>query len=120
MRLVAGDAAERYPTALTVGDVARIFKGRAIAAGLKARLISGHSARVGATQDLLAKNFSGAAILRQGRWKTERMVIRYGQRIIAGQSAMAQLLRTEDAAVERNTSAAEDSARDASQLPNVE
>lgn len=108
----AMESQERYPTALSDRDVARIFKRRAAAAGLDAVLISGHSTRVGPTQDLLANNFSGAAIMRQGRWKTERMVIRYGQRIAAGQSAMAQLLRAENAAVDRDAKAIEDTARD--------
>jgi integrase len=84
-----------YPNPLTGNDVARIFKRRALAAGVKdAQAISGHSTRVGATQDLLAAQFSGAAIMQQGRWKSERMVIRYGQRIAARQSAMAQLLQS--------------------------
>lgn len=104
---------ERYPTALTDGDVARIFKRRAIAAGLKdAMLISGHSTRVGPAQDLLAKNFSGAAIMRQGRWKSERMVIRYGARITAGQSAMAQMLRVTDPAVDEDSDPSDTAKRD--------
>jgi integrase len=84
----------RYPRALTDGDIARIFKRRARAAGLKdATRVSGHSTRVGAAQDLLAENFSVAAVMQQGRWKSERMVVRYGERLAAGQSAMAQLLK---------------------------
>ena len=83
----------RFPRALTDGDVARIFKRRARAVGLDATFISGHSARVGATQDLLAGNFSAAAVMKQGRWKSERMVMRYGERIEAGRGAMAQLLK---------------------------
>jgi hypothetical protein len=31
--------------------------------------------------------------MQQGRWKSERMVVRYGERLAAGQSAMAQLLK---------------------------
>lgn len=83
---------DQYPRPLTDGDIARIFKRRARAAGLDAALISGHSTRVGATQDLLAGNFSAAAVMKQGRWKSERMVMRYGESVEAGRGAMAQLL----------------------------
>ena len=83
----------RYPRPLTDGDIARIYKRRARAAGIDPTLISGHSMRVGATQDLLAGNFSAAAVMKQGRWKSERMVMRYGENIEAGRGAMAQLLK---------------------------
>lgn len=86
---------ERYPTALSAGDVARIFKRRARAAGIDPAQISAHSTRVGATQDLLQAGFSAAAIMQQGRWRSERMVVRYGEHIAAGHSAMAQLLAAE-------------------------
>ncbi len=88
----------RYPRPLTDGDIARIFKRRARAAGIDAALISGHSTRVGATQDLLAGNFSAAAVMKQGRWKSERMVMRYGENIEAGRGAMAKLLKQRRAA----------------------
>jgi len=83
--------ADKYQTALSDRDIARIFKQRALQAGLAAELISGHSTRVGAAQDLMAANFSGAEIMRQGRWKTERMVIRYSESLSAGRGAMARL-----------------------------
>lgn len=83
--------ADRYAKPLSDRDVARIFKQRALQAGMDPALISGHSTRVGAAQDLIAANFSGAEIMRQGRWKTERMVIRYGESLQAGRGAMAQL-----------------------------
>ena len=83
--------ANRYDTPLSDRDIARIFKQRALQAGLAPELISGHSTRVGAAQDLMAANFSGAEIMRQGRWKTERMVIRYSESLSAGRGAMARL-----------------------------
>lgn len=83
---------DRYRAPLSDRDVARIFKQRALAAGLDPERISGHSTRVGAAQDLLAANFSGAEIMRQGRWKSERMIVRYGESLSAGRSAMAQLM----------------------------
>lgn len=74
-------------------DVARIFKRRSIQAGLPADTISGHSTRVGAAQDLIENNFSTAAIMISGGWKTERMVVQYGRKLAAGRNAMAQLQR---------------------------
>jgi integrase len=41
--------------------------------------ISGHSIRVGATQDLLALNIDLASVMQAGRWKTKRMPMRYGE-----------------------------------------
>ncbi len=83
--------ADRYANPLSDRDVARIFKERALQAGIDPTLVSGHSTRVGAAQDLIAANFSGAEIMRQGRWKTERMVIRYSESLQAGRGAMARL-----------------------------
>lgn len=85
--------ADRYDTALSDRDVARIFKQRALGAALDPERISGHSTRVGAAQDLLAANFSAAEIMRQGRWKSERMIVRYGESLSAGRGAMARLLK---------------------------
>lgn len=31
--------------------------------------------------------------MRQGRWKTERMIVRYGENLSAGRGAMARMLR---------------------------
>lgn len=82
---------ETYDKALSDRDVARIFKARALAAGLDAALVSGHSTRVGATQDLMANNYSSAEIMRQGRWKSERMIARYSESLAAGRGAMARM-----------------------------
>jgi site-specific recombinase XerD len=51
---------------------------------------SGHSLRVGATQDLLALNEGLPAIMHTGRWKDARMVEHYGRHLLAGRSAMAR------------------------------
>jgi integrase len=83
---------DRYDTPLSDRDVARIFKRMAFNAGIDPERISGHSTRVGAAQDLLAANFSPAEIMRQGRWKSERMIMRYGENLSAGRGAMAQLM----------------------------
>jgi site-specific recombinase XerD len=51
---------------------------------------SGHSLRVGATQDLLALNEGLPAIMHTGRWKDARMVEHYGRHMLVGRSAMAR------------------------------
>lgn len=83
----------KQPTAtgaLTEREVSRIFKARAAAAGLDVAGISAHSTRVGPAQDLLAAGFGVPEIQQQGRWKNPAMVVRYGERIEAGRSAMAK------------------------------
>jgi hypothetical protein len=52
--------------------------------------ISGHSARVGAAQDLLALNISLASVMQTGRWKDTRMPMRYAERVLATRGGMAQ------------------------------
>ena len=76
--------------------VARTFKHMARAAALPGELvehISGHSTRVGATQDMVAEGIGMAAIQHAGRWKTTAMVNRYGERLLARRSGAAQLAR---------------------------
>jgi integrase len=41
--------------------------------------LSGHSARVGGAQDLLALNIDMASVMQTGRWKDTRMPMRYGE-----------------------------------------
>lgn len=52
--------------------------------------ISGHSARVGMAQDLVAAGFELPAVMQAGRWKTSAMVARYSERLNAQQGAVAQ------------------------------
>jgi integrase/recombinase XerD len=52
--------------------------------------ISGHSIRVGATQDLAALNIDVAAITQAGGWKSTRLPLQYAENIGAAKSAMAQ------------------------------
>jgi hypothetical protein len=40
------------------------------------RQVSGHSIRVGATQDMLALNIDLASVMQAGRWKTTAMPMR--------------------------------------------
>ena len=78
------------------GQVARIFKAMARDAGLAPSVVdglSGHSARVGAAQDMIAAGIELPAILQAGRWKSTAMVNRYGERLLARRSGAAQLAR---------------------------
>ena len=65
-------------------------------AGLPAAVVqglSGHSARVGAAQDMIAAGIELPAILQAGRWKSTAMVNRYGEQLLARRSGAAQLAR---------------------------
>ena len=72
----------------------RIYKRMARRAGLPddvADTLAGHSTRVGAVQDMIACGIELPAILQSGRWKSARMVQRYGERLLARRSGAAQL-----------------------------
>ena len=78
------------------GEVSRIYKRMARDAGLPSELveqISGHSTRVGATQDMVAAGIGTSSVVQTGGWKTSRMVHRYAERVLAQQSGAAQLAR---------------------------
>ncbi len=77
-------------------QIPRILKRMARRAGLPDDLaagLSGHSARVGAAQDMIASGIELPAILQAGRWRTTAMVNRYGDRLLARRSGAAQLAR---------------------------
>ena len=66
--------------------------------GLKAsevKRISGHSARVGAAQDLLALNMDLPSVMQAGRWRDTRMPMRYGEKVLAGRGAMARAAKSQ-------------------------
>ena len=89
----------RIGGALPPGQVSRIFKTMARAAGLPEAVVgglSGHSARVGATQDMVAAGIEMPAILQAGRWRSTAMVNRYSERLLANRSGAAQLARVQD------------------------
>jgi site-specific recombinase XerD len=52
--------------------------------------VSGHSIRIGATQDLLALNIDLASVMQAGRWKSTAMPMRYGEEVLAGRGGMAR------------------------------
>ena len=77
-------------------QVPRIFKAMAREAGLPEVIVgglSGHSARIGAAQDMIAAGIELPAILHAGRWRSTGMVNRYGERLLAKRSGAAQLAR---------------------------
>ena len=81
---------------LGASEVSRIFKRMARDADLPIEVveqISGHSTRVGATQDMVASGITMPAIMNAGRWKTTAMVHRYCERLLARRSGAAQLAR---------------------------
>jgi hypothetical protein len=59
------------------------------------RRISGHSARVGAAQDLLALNIDLASVMQAGRWKDTRMPMRYGEKVLASRGGMARAAKSQ-------------------------
>jgi integrase/recombinase XerD len=78
---------------LEVNSVAEIFKRVAAFVGMDPKDVegvSGHSVRVGATQDLLALNIDLASVMQAGRSKSARMPMRYGEHIFAARGGMAR------------------------------
>jgi integrase len=78
---------------LSVDGVAQAFKRVGKWIGMPAEdvaQVSGHSIRVGATQDLLALNIDLASVMQAGRWKTNRMPTRYGEHVLAARGGMAR------------------------------
>jgi integrase len=57
--------------------------------------ISGHSARVGAAQDLLALNIDLSSVMQAGRWKDTRMPMRYGEKVLASRGGMARAAKSQ-------------------------
>ena len=79
---------------LDPSQVPRIYKTMALCAGLPDDVVdtlAGHSTRIGAVQDMIACGIELPAILQAGRWKSTRMVQRYGERLLARRSGAAQL-----------------------------
>lgn len=79
---------------LEAGEVARLFKAMARAAGLsieEAAGISGHSSRVGAAQDMVRHGVDLPAIMQAGGWRSPGMVARYTRRIEARRSGAVKL-----------------------------
>jgi integrase len=89
-------AGSKRRTRLTPQSVAIVFKRIARTLSLPdldPQYVSSHSARIGATQDLVEDGASDAAIMRDAGWKTPRMVGMYSRGAKAKQGAMASRLR---------------------------
>ncbi len=56
---------------------------------------TGHSAKVGAAQDLLALNMDLPSVMQAGRWRDTRMPMRYGEKVLAGRGAMARAAKAQ-------------------------
>ena len=79
---------------LDAGDVARVIKRRAKAAGVDPETVgqlSGHSSRIGAAQDLVAADLGVAEVMQAGGWKSPAMVARYTEHLQARRGAMSKL-----------------------------
>ncbi len=79
---------------LDPGDVARVFKQMAAAAGDAPEAVagvSGHSSRVGAAQDQVRHGVELPAVMQAGGWTTPTMVARYTARLDARRSGAAKL-----------------------------
>ncbi|TXN81102.1 tyrosine-type recombinase/integrase [Methylobacterium sp. WL8] len=77
---------------LGAAEVSRVFRDLAVTAGLKlTRLPSGHSTRVGATQDMFAAGFELLEVMQAGSWKTPAMPARYGEPLRAQRGAARKL-----------------------------
>ncbi len=85
----------RVGGALDAGEVARVFKGMAAAAGVPAdqvARISAHSSRIGAAQDMAASGrIELPAIMQAGGWRSPQMVALYTRKQVARQSGAAKL-----------------------------
>jgi integrase len=89
-RLIGRD---KVGSILNPGSVSPIFKRVAQWIGMPERSVarvSGHSTRVGATQDLAALDIDLAAITQAGGWKSARMPLQYAEKINAARSGMAR------------------------------
>jgi integrase len=88
----------RVGARLQVDSIAQAFKRVAKFVGMtsdETRDVSGHSIRVGATQDMLALNIDLASVMQAGRWKTTAMPMRYGEDIQAGLGGMARTAKAQ-------------------------
>src|SRR3982074_2740647 len=89
----AGIAKRSRPESNPWSAVARILKRAGQYAGLApdaVAALSGHSLRVGTTQDLLALNQEMPGVMQAGRWKTPAMSAHYGAQTLAAQGAVAR------------------------------
>lgn len=75
------------------GGIARIFKRRGALIDGRTMIFSGHSTRVGTTQDLIEDGADIPGAMHAGGWKTPTMVARYADRLLAQRGAVARMRR---------------------------
>lgn len=80
-------------SALSDKGVDRAFKRIAHRLGLDSDVFSAHSTRVGAAQEMVARNIESTKIVNAGRWSSDRMVAAYTRRLAAHRGAAADLAR---------------------------
>ena len=81
---------------MQAAEVSRVVKRLTAAAGLPAATVaamSGHSARVGMAQDLVAAGTDLAGVMQAGRWRSAQMPARYSSKLLAKDGAVARLYR---------------------------
>ncbi len=79
-----------WPPTLSLPGLNSAIASRIAAASL-AGAYSSHSLRIGAAQDLVSKGKSLTAIMRDGRWRDPKMVLRYCEQLLASRGAMAEM-----------------------------
>ena len=77
---------------MSIGTAERRIGNAGFAAGLTVKL-TGHSGRVGMTQELVKAGDHMAAIQKAGRWSSDQMVVLYSRNIAAAEGAVAQYYR---------------------------
>ncbi len=76
---------------LSARDVSRIFKKMAARVGMPTDRVSGHSARIGASQDMAAAGRGLGEIMQSGGWKSPTMVARYTEHLLVRRGAAARM-----------------------------
>lgn len=91
------DAFQRESRPLGTREVSTIFRRAVTRAGLDLDLhwLSGHSARVGAAQDMVRAGSTTAQVQLPGRWNSERMPLRYAERVLAQDAGEDRFARVE-------------------------
>ena len=83
------DSSDAPVFGLSVRQLQRRLRSAAREAGL-GEGFSGHSGRVGMTQDLVASGAELPALMVAGRWSTPAMAARYSRRLLAARGAVAE------------------------------
>lgn len=86
---------------LAPSEVARIIRRRAVQANLPhAHRMTGHSGRVGSAVELIENGATPLEVQFSGGWKSQRMVLHYGKRAMAGRNAMSDLRKKQKKSVD--------------------